>query len=295
MQQDIPHSSVTDSSRESSSDDFASSFQTKYQHESRDSDLRNDVNYSRKPKIIFPQSNDPRWNEWNSELEVLLPQNFTYRKTRSLSATELSESFDNFIYDFFVEKLGEDAFAKPSSTQKPRGNYENKTMKKLRRQKKNCKKAYKALIKAGCGDSDGAHELKKKWFSIVRPHNKLRLSLQYQAKQRNKSAAERRFKSNPYLFAQNLFKGQKKNGFPTFTKEEGEAYFSKTYRDVGRDHVYDFVPELNRPLNPSSKFKFSTKAPTLNELLQCVKTREMVHVLASMAYHMYHTRNALRL
>ena len=162
LQQDIPHSSVTDSSRESSSDDFASSFQTKYQHESRDSNLRNDVNYSRKPKIIFPQSNDPRWNEWNSELEVLLPQNFTYRKTRSLSATELSESFDNFIYDFFVEKLGEDAFAKPSSTQKPRGNYENKTMKKLRRQKKNCKKAYKALIKAGCGDSDEAHELKKK-------------------------------------------------------------------------------------------------------------------------------------
>ena len=51
LQQDIPHSSVTDSSRESSSDDFASSFQTKYQHESRDSNLRNNViNYSRKPK-----------------------------------------------------------------------------------------------------------------------------------------------------------------------------------------------------------------------------------------------------
>ena len=117
--------------RESSSNDFASSFQTKYQHESRDSNLRNrnDVNYSRKPKIIFPQSNDPQWNEWNSELEVLLPQNFTYRKTRSLSATELSESFDNFMYDFFVQKLGEDAFAKPSSTQKPKGEYAKCNMK----------------------------------------------------------------------------------------------------------------------------------------------------------------------
>ena len=100
-------------------------------------------------------------------------------------------------------------------------------MEKLRRQKKNCKKAYKALIKAGCGDSDEAHELKKKWFSLVRQHNKLRLSLQYQAKQQNKSAAERRFKSNPYLFAQNLFKGQKKMDLQLLLKRKEKLIFQK--------------------------------------------------------------------
>ena len=271
-QQDQHHSSVSNSNRESSFDDFASSSKPFYQHKSRDSNLRNEVNYTRKAKIMFPGANDSRWNEWNSELKSLLSKHFGFKIIRALGSTELSEKFDSFIYDFFVKKLGDEAFV-GSNEKKKSKKYENKRMKRLRIEKKNCKKAFKALVRAGLGDGEEAQILKKRWHSLVRQHNKLRVSLEYQKKQKAKSAAEKRFKNNPYGFAQNLFEGQKKKASPTFSKEKCEEYFCNLYRDPGRDHVYDFLPELKRPLNPadsSSSFKFSLSVPTLDDLMKSV-------------------------
>mmetsp|Transcript_17792 Transcript_17792/g.23055 ORF Transcript_17792/g.23055 Transcript_17792/m.23055 type:complete len:441 (-) Transcript_17792:28-1350(-) len=259
LQQEQHHSSVSHGNGESFSDDFASSFKPTYQHNLRDSNLRKDVNFERKTKIIFPSANDSRWNEWNGELDSLLSKQFGFRMIRSLSSTELSEKFDNFLYDFFKEKLGNDAFVKQSTEKQPK-KFENKKMKRLRAKKKKCKKAFKVLVRAGLGDSEEAGVLKKRWLSLVRQHNKLRVSLEFQRKQRAKSAAEKRFKKNPFGYAQSLFEGMKKNASPTFSKEDCEDYFSNLYRDVGRDHVYDFLPELKRPLNPAASslsFKFS--------------------------------------
>ena len=47
----------------------------------------------------------------------------------------------------------------------------------LRQRKTECKKARKALIKAGLKGSPEEKLISKEWFSLVRQHNKLRVAL----------------------------------------------------------------------------------------------------------------------
>ena len=88
---------------------------------------------------------------------------------------------------------------------------------------------------------------------------------------REKIAAEKFFRENPHKFAAKLFGKLKNSGKPSFSKEEAQQYFEKTYRDEQRNYVYSPPPELQRPDIPS--WMFSLRCPTENELKKSVKRK----------------------
>ena len=81
----------------------------------------------------------------------------------------------------------------------------NKQLEFLRRRKKECKAAHKALTKAGLTGTAEEQAISKEWFSLLRQHNKLRTALYKKKHQKEKMAAELKFRHNPNKFANNLF------------------------------------------------------------------------------------------
>jgi len=126
-------------------------------------------------------------------------------------------------------------------------------------------------MKAGLKGSPEEKLISKEWFSLVRQHNKLRVALNKKMHAKEKIAAERFFRENPHKFAAKLFGKLKNSGKPSFSKEEAQQYFEKTYRDEQRNYVYSPPPELQRPDIPS--WMFSLRCPTENELKKSVKRK----------------------
>ena len=60
-----------------------------------------------KPKINFPSSNSKIWDSIDLELQEILPSVFPNHKINRLSSTELSEQFDSWLYNFFIDRFGE--------------------------------------------------------------------------------------------------------------------------------------------------------------------------------------------
>jgi len=179
------------------------------------------------------------------------------------TVSKLSGKFSNYIYNFLAGKYGvvEPADDKPLLKRKARL---HPGLEKLRRRKRKLKKAQKALIKAGLADSETMVHLKKEWRKLLRQHNSLRRAVNDKTNQRVKRAAELAFKKDPNKFAHKLFHGPGQSATPTFSKEQCEEYFCKTYRDEQRDHAYEPLPGMIRPGLP--KEAFSMRPPSINEL-----------------------------
>ena len=88
---------------------------------------------------------------------------------------------------------------------------------------------------------------------------------------KQKIKAEISFRSNPYKFAAKLFDNSQFSGKPTFSADEAQQYFEKTYRDEDRDYVYCPPPGLQRPDIPSHVF--SLRCPTENEIKRSVRRK----------------------
>ena len=57
-------------------------------------------------RINFPASNDKIWNKIDEELEIIIPQVFNQQIINKLSPSELSQKFDSWLHNFFLEKFG---------------------------------------------------------------------------------------------------------------------------------------------------------------------------------------------
>ena len=57
-------------------------------------------------KINFPPSHDKTWCEINEELEIIIPKVFTNRQIDRLSTTELSQKFDSWLHNYFLQRFG---------------------------------------------------------------------------------------------------------------------------------------------------------------------------------------------
>ena len=60
-----------------------------------------------KQKINFPPSNSKSWDKMNRDLEKIVPNVFPDKLIRKLSTTELSQKFDSWLHQFFLEQFGE--------------------------------------------------------------------------------------------------------------------------------------------------------------------------------------------
>ena len=62
-----------------------------------------------KAKINFPPSNSKLWDKVNTELENIIPINFSDSLTvfKKLSTAEISQRFDDWLHQFFLQSFGE--------------------------------------------------------------------------------------------------------------------------------------------------------------------------------------------
>ena len=196
-------------------------------------------------------------------MENIVPYKFSQAKIRSQSVSKTSAEFLEWLHEFLATECGVmEPGAGPHQNRKPRPPH--KGLEKLRQKKLAFRKARKALIKAGLGDSEPMKSLTQQWRGAMREHKALRHAVHKQAKQRARRTAEAAFKKNPNKFAEKLFKGTAKPANPTFSKEDAMEYFAKTYRDTERDHVYEPMENMIRPGLP--KQAFTMRPPTVNEL-----------------------------
>ena len=242
---------------------------TDYAHAIHPQRVSNSSNIERKLeiRINFPSSNDKIWSKVDEDLKVAIPKVFTKQVINMLSTSNLSKKFDAWLHQFFLERFGPKEVKERITRQKR----PNKAMVHLRKRKKQCKAARKALIKAGLKGTPEEEIITKEWLSLVRQHNKLRISLNKKQSIKDKLQAEKSFRSNPHKFAQNLFSKEQNSGKPTFSAETAQQYFQETYRDEERDYVYEPLPEFQRPQLPT--YMFSLRCPTEQELMKSARKK----------------------
>ena len=168
---------------------------------------------------------------------------------------------------FFIDRFGsKPEKGRKTAQRKPRN---NKALQTLRQQKKECKAARKALLKAGLAGTAAEKLLTKEWLSLVRKHNKLHVEMKRRHQVREKISAERSFKQDPHKFASKLFEKQQRSGSPSFSAETAFKYFQETYTDVERDFIYTAPEGMQRPNPPN--FIFSVRCPTHAEIYKSIR------------------------
>ena len=237
-------------------------------HKSRNSNISK-LTLTQKPKLAFPPSHSPIWGEINKELDSGLPTVFNATVIRKHDITALSEKFDSWLYGFFLDHFGEEVRSENPPKPSPGKKLHHRGLEKLRRRKTDCKKARKALHKAGHAGTPEDKLLTQRWFALVRDHSRLRRAVAKRTQARESAACECRFKKNPHEFASKLFNPPGTNGSPAFSGEEAQEYFCKTYGDTGRGHEYLPFPESERPALPESTF--SGRCPSRAELSRAVR------------------------
>ena len=176
-------------------------------HKSRNSNISK-LTLTQKPKLAFPPSHSPIWGEINKELDSGLPTVFNATVIRNHDITALSEKFDSWLYGFFLDHFGEEVRSENPPKSSPGKKLHHRGLEKLRRRKTDCKKARKALHKAGHAGTPQDKLLTQRWFALVRDHSRLRRAVTKRTQARESAACERRFKKNPHEFASKLFNPQ---------------------------------------------------------------------------------------
>ena len=112
----------------------------------------------------------------------------------NLSTSEISQQFDTWLHNFFLERFGKKEPKEFNATcRKPK---QHKGLALLRKRKKQCKAARKALIKAGMKGSPDVKLICREWFSRICQHNKLRTALQKHQQIKDRIKAEKSFRTN---------------------------------------------------------------------------------------------------
>ena len=138
-------------------------------------------------------------------------KNFNKAVVSSLSTSELSVKFDDWLYTYFDDNFGTVPQSNP--TKNKRRKRSHKGLERLRQRKKECKAARKALIRAGLKKTAEADLISKQWFSLVREHSRLKKTLDQKKEMKSRMSCEKNFRTDPNKFASN-FKGNKKMAFP---------------------------------------------------------------------------------
>ena len=181
-------------------------------HQTRPTNV-SDKQREKEAQINFPPPHDPVWKEVNEELKVALPQAFPHSRLRSRKINDFSSRLDLWLHKFCKQRFG---LKPPPKNLSPSSKLpkQNKHLEELRKKKKTCRAAYKALVKDGLQGSEEAVYILSKWKLLLRQHNRLRLNL-IQVRQlcASKKAAAC-FRKDPNKFAGNHSKPLEIRGTP---------------------------------------------------------------------------------
>lgn len=224
---------------------------------------------AKKPRICWPRPSDKIWAQLDKEIKTEVNMVFNRKVMSTMSPTELSARFDEWVYDFFAARFGVQVSEHQTKSARPPRAHAG--LEKLRQRKKECRKVFKALKKAGLAESPEGLEVSRQWKLLVRKHNRLRVRLAAGKRQREQRAKQKEFRKDPNGFAQKLFKGSRSQAAPTFDKDTASNYFKKLYKDEGRDYEFTPLPGMRRP--PPPTVEFVETCPNFGELMRSVKKK----------------------
>ena len=142
---------ISDNLSVGESSDLKRSSDYHFVHPQRQSNLKNDsFKQSIKSKLNLPKSSDKVWTKINAELSIILPKIFSKSVIKNTSTGVLCDKFDKWLYVFFLDKFGvEERPSTNHDSNSKKGNFERRSLKLIRKQKKQCTAAYKALKEKG--------------------------------------------------------------------------------------------------------------------------------------------------
>lgn len=253
-----PHSDVNIINTESLAEDvkMASSSNDCYvsnqnHHAIRKSNILPSLERHKKEKLKLPATNDPVWKAVDRELQDALPKLFSKSVMKKLSSSDLLQKYNDWIFKFFLDKFGviPPSEKKPVFVKKP-----NPGLLRLRADKNRIRKIMKVFKRAGLEGTPEHKNLKREWLTVVRKHNRLRVSLSNAKNKRATVNAEKAFKTDPFKYMKKLFNPPTETGSPSFSKQEAENYFAPLYRDEERDYQYKPMDGMKRPAFPAQLF-----------------------------------------
>ena len=202
----------------------------------------------------------------NNNVQQEINKKFPKKKIYDLKINchELMEEFDSYIYTYLTQ------YCPQEEKQITRQKYQrrpNRGLEKLRNQKKQCRKELKRLKNEGLEHLQYYKYLMRQWRDLMKKHNKLRLAVSKGEKAKAQKRTEKLFRKDPHKFAQNVFR-KKVARAPTFSKAVAQEFYTRTYHDADREHMYEAMPEMVRPQVPVSPF--NTEAPTFKEVQEIV-------------------------
>jgi hypothetical protein len=225
---------------------------------------------NKQPPLNLPPPSSKVWTSVDALLQESLDKVFTASFIENNTPQHLIAALNDFLYRVLEGQFGTKeapASAKPKSKRRS-----NKALERLRQKKKECRRAYRKLLKSGASVNDEAVlTLKRKYQQLLRKHNRLRVALHKKAQAKASIDATKKFKKNPQQYAKNLFKGTSSSHPPTFSKETAEKYFKKTYHDVGRGHEFQPMEGMKRPAAP--EWLFDISRPTLQDYQKITKKK----------------------
>ena len=163
----------------------------------------------------------------NEEIKVALTNIFPTRRLKHLTPGEISSKLTKWLHNFCTQKFGVKSINQKHSPSSPRPPRKNKRLEALRKRKKACRAAHKALVRAGLQQSEEAAELLGKWKRLLRQHNRLRLELAQNRQVRDSKKAVKCFRKDPNDFARKLFNGAAPAEGPAFSAKVAEAFFPR--------------------------------------------------------------------
>jgi hypothetical protein len=126
------------------------------------------------------------------------------------------------------------------------------------------------LRKDGHADnSRPVRKLKADWQLLLQENNKLRRAVKHKQDARAKKFAKRQFNRDRVKYAKKLFSDQRKSSSPTFSKEQGQTYFSNLYHDEERSADFTPLEGMTRP--PLPDHAFEVRPPTLREFRASIR------------------------
>jgi hypothetical protein len=93
----------------------------------------------------------------------------------------------------------------------------------------------------------------------MKRHNKLRVRIARKTEKRITTRANARFRKDSFKYAKKVFEGTKTSKDPSFSAQEAEEYFIKTYTDNDRNHLHIPMDSMRRP--PPPHVPFNVKPP----------------------------------
>ena len=237
---------------------------------SADHSVPPELNFTRKEVPKVPKASDVKaWSEVNKILDDSLAAIDSIVHSKTLDIHFVVEKFESRMYDTLVHHCGVHSPSQRDIPCRAKPNQPSKRELRAKAEKASLKRQCKAALKGKVQISQ--HEKKqlmRKWRLMSKTRRQLRIERENKDVARKTANARRKFRADPYKFAQELFDPPNKSA-PTFDVQTAHTHFVKTNSDAHRSVVLEPMPGWIRP--PSPRIKFDESVPTAEQLADAVR------------------------